>query len=267
MKFSVSATPQEFFKRDLADSLYSEWNGTEFRRVFTPHKDLPATAKNAFADFHAHISNESFSCIGAKAALHGGLFRLGFYDVMNAPETNRTLAHDLCTFAAEQKKSASNYTSFAAVFDEPSIENESVWESSLWAQLKNLHEIDRREFVWDANVSSNPDDPNFSFSIAGTGFFIVGLHPASSRLARRFSRAALVFNPHAQFDRLRENGQYNRIQQTIRAREMKLQNSLNPNLSDFGTQSEARQYSGRAVEENWKCPFHAQIEQAKKARK
>ncbi|MEP6902345.1 MAG: YqcI/YcgG family protein, partial [Actinomycetota bacterium] len=31
----------------------------------------------------------------------------------------------------------------------------------------------------------------------------------------------------------------------------------NPNLSDFGTQSEARQYSGRAVEHEWKCPFHA----------
>jgi uncharacterized protein len=28
-------------------------------------------------------------------------------------------------------------------------------------------------------------------------------------------------------------------------------------LSDFGERSEARQYSGRAVEENWRAPFQA----------
>jgi hypothetical protein len=36
---------------------------------------------------------------------------------------------------------------------------------------------------------------------------------------------------------------------------MRLQGSINPNLSDFGVHSEARQYSGRAVEDAWKCPF------------
>jgi FPC/CPF motif-containing protein YcgG len=49
------------------------------------------------------------------------------------------------------------------------------------------------------------------------------------------------------------------MRETIRARDMKLQGTLNPNLSDFGKQSEARQYSGRAVEQNWKCPFHAML--------
>jgi FPC/CPF motif-containing protein YcgG len=39
-------------------------------------------------------------------------------------------------------------------------------------------------------------------------------------------------------------------------RDLRLQGSLNPNLSDFGKKSDARQYSGRAVEANWKCPFH-----------
>jgi len=35
-----------------------------------------------------------------------------------------------------------------------------------------------------------------------------------------------------------------------------VQGSLNPNLADFGERSEARQYSGREVEEHWRCPFH-----------
>jgi FPC/CPF motif-containing protein YcgG len=51
---------------------------------------------------------------------------------------------------------------------------------------------------------------------------------------------------------------------TIRARDVALQGSMNPMLSDFGEQSEARPYSGRAVPQDWipdfpdpqkKCPF------------
>ncbi len=247
-------------------SLYAEYDGEKFRRVLEPEKSLPFHAENAYRDFRIHISGEDFSCVGAKAALNGSIFRLGFYDRMNAPETSAVLAHDLRIFAAEQKKSSSNYASFAAIFAAPTVENEKAWEDSLWAQLENLHKLDGGS-IWDSSVSSDPEDVKFSFSFAETGFFIVGLHPHSSRLARRFSRATMIFNPHAQFDRLRENGQYGRMQKTIRAREMKLQGSLNPNLSNFGTQSEARQYSGRAVEEDWKCPFHAQIAAAKKAGK
>ena len=43
----------------------------------------------------------------------------------------------------------------------------------------------------------------------------------------------------------------------IRARDMAFQGSLNPVLKNFGESSEARQYSGRAVPDDWKCPFHA----------
>lgn len=256
----MSGAKTELFAQYLeGESLYAEWNGENFRRVLEPEKSLPEDACKAYEDLQNHISGENFSCVGAKAALNGNSFRFGFYEEMNAPETNHLLAHDLRLFAAEQKNVETNFASFAAIFGDQVFESESLWEESLWTQLKNLHEIDRKQFVWDSTVSSNPEDVNFSFSIAGTGFFIVGLYPNSSRKARRFSRMAMVFNPHAQFDRLRENGQYNRLQKTIRERELKLQGSLNPNLSDFGTQSEARQYSGRAVEENWKCPFHAQI--------
>jgi FPC/CPF motif-containing protein YcgG len=65
----------------------------------------------------------------------------------------------------------------------------------------------------------------------------------------------MVFNVHSQFENLRNEGLFERMQETIRARDLKLQGSLNPNLSDFGKQSEAKQYSGRAVEKEWKCPF------------
>jgi hypothetical protein len=47
------------------------------------------------------------------------------------------------------------------------------------------------------------------------------------------------------------------MQEVIRSRERNLQGTLNPNLGDFGVRSEARQYSGRPTEPDWRCPFHA----------
>ena len=239
------------------ESVYSSWDGSRFRRVVPADKPIPPLALTAFNGLLDHIRNETFSCIGAKAALNSGLFRTGFYSEMNLASTTRTLAGDLTSFVREQGAAGSNYSSFAAIFAAPQIEDELSWERMLWKQLNDLHALDAPVFDWDPSVSGDPADPTFSFSFARTGFFIVGLNPQSSRLARRFPWATLVFNPHAQFERLRETKQFDRLQQAIRAREIALQGSLNPNLSSFGEESEARQYSGRPVDEKWKCPFHS----------
>jgi len=109
---------------------------------------------------------------------------------------------------------------------------------------------------WSADVSTDPDDPKFSLSLAGHPFFVIGLHPGASRIARRAPFPVLVFNSHRQFNRLRADGRYAKMQKATRARDTSLQGSINPNLADFGTAAETRQYSGRAVEANWRCPFH-----------
>ena len=112
--------------------------------------------------------------------------------------------------------------------------------------------------AWDPGVSDDPADPRFSFSFAGTALFVIGLHPGASRLARRFPWPALVFNPHRQFERLRRQGRFDRLRDRIRARDAAVQGTINPNLADFGEQSEARQYSGRdTTTAAWTCPFHA----------
>jgi uncharacterized protein len=81
------------------------------------------------------------------------------------------------------------------------------------------------------------------------------LHPNASRPARRFSRPALVFNLHDQFERLREEGRYDRMRERIVERDLALAGSINPMLARHGEVSEARQYSGRKVEAGWRCPF------------
>ncbi len=147
------------------------------------------------------------------------------------------------------------FTTFVAIFDDPSIGDEAHFEKLLWQQLDALHRID--DHPWAPSASSNPDDNNFGFSFGGVAFFVVGLHPRSTRQARRFSHPALVFNDHRQFEQLRAQGSFSKMQRVIRDRDQAWQGTVNPMLADFGTVSEARQYSGRAVPADWKCPFHA----------
>ena len=100
-----------------------------------------------------------------------------------------------------------------------------------------------------------PGLADFSFSLRGKAFFVIGLHPNASRLSRRYRCPALVFNLHEQFETLRRQGRYDRMRDVIRKRDAALCGSINPALRNFGEKSEARQYSGRAVREDWRCPF------------
>jgi FPC/CPF motif-containing protein YcgG len=127
----------------------------------------------------------------------------------------------------------------------------------MWTQLQAMHAHDSRTFDWAPDVSSDPAEPDFSFSIGGRAYFVVGLHPSASRLARRAPVPCLVFNFHEQFESLRANGKYAGMQKVIRGRDIKLQGSINPVLASFGDRSEARQYSGVSVDDGWQCPFHS----------
>jgi FPC/CPF motif-containing protein YcgG len=241
----------------LANSSYSAWREDKLVRVCGSDGSLSPLAECAHARLRQHILESDFPCTGAKAAFNGNCYRFGFYPEMNTPATTAGLAFDLWEYTRERLLLGTNYATFVASFAAPVVVDEKSWENLLWAQLQNLRELDRPLHAWDETVSSDPESADFSFSFAQTGFFIVGLHPASSRKARKFAYPTMVFNAHAQFEQLRQQNQFDRMKQTIRSRDLKLQGSLNPNLSNFGERSEARQYSGRAVEENWRCPFRA----------
>ncbi len=206
--------------------------------------------------FRALVSNTRFSCVGAKAALGSGSYRVGLYGSLGSREAAAGLARDLFWFVQEQEELGGEFSTFVASFEEPTAVDETAFERLLWEQLQRLHEEDRHHHRWAPSVSPDPESPRFAFSFAERAFFVVGLHPASSRFARRFAWPTLVFNAHFQFDRLREEGRYGRMQEVIRSRERELQGAPNPNLGDFGVRSEARQYSGRPAEADWRCPFH-----------
>ena len=72
----------------------------------------------------------------------------------------------------------------------------------------------------------------------------------------------LVFNLHAQFERLRAEGRYEKLRASILERDQALAGSVNPMLARHGEASEARQYSGRVVDADWRCPMQGRPEPA-----
>lgn len=235
-------------KQNALRAMESMENGDEFRA-------------EALQTFREWVLAAGFPCVGAKAALNADSYTFEVYDTLATESTTPALASDLQRFAHSTRDGDDEYATFIAVFRHPVRSSEEDFERQLWQQLAMLHEVDRDD--WDADVQSDPADPQFSFSFAGRALYVIGLHASSSRLSRRFPWPTLVFNPHEQFERLRADGKWKRMQQTIRERDRQLQGDINPMLSDFGERSEARQYSGRAVADDWrplfasgKCPFH-----------
>ena len=206
-----------------------------------------------FRDF---IRAPGFSCVGAKSALARDQLRIIVArDIASAWDDLRILP-ELLDFVRGYRAERKLYQSFVVLFEAPEMLTEAAFETHLWSRLQSLSDKDEwlGETV-DSRVSQDPENPHFSLSFGGEAFFVVGLHPGASRLARRFERPALVFNLHAQFEQLRSEGLYNRLRDTILQRDLQLNGSANPMLARFGENSEARQYSGRAVNEDWRCPF------------
>ena len=209
--------------------------------------------------FRALVGADDYPCVMAKSALRRGEVSLHVYPAFDATSAE-ALGRDLARFARAPDPGR-GVRSFVAVFDGEAPASEAAFEAALWTLLGALHARDSA--AWDPAVSADPADPEFSFSFAGRAFYVVGMHPRASRAsrpARRLGRAAVVFNLHEQFERLRREGRYGKVRGLIRDRDRAFAGSVNPMLDDFGVRSEARQYSGRAVEDGWRCPFAAGAE-------
>ena len=207
------------------------------------------------AEFLERIRDIAFPCVGAKAAAARGNLAIVHARSLASAWNDLEIHEKLLEWSASIKGSEELH-SFAVVFEGPECLDEETFEQLLWQRLQSLADKDAwKGQRYDKAVNADVDHPHFSLSFGGEGFFVVGLHPNASRPARRFSNPVLVFNLHRQFVRLREEGRYGRMHERIMARDKALAGSTNPMLADHGTASAARQYSGRIVSADWKCPF------------
>lgn len=215
------------------------------------------------ARLQSFIAEPEFPCVGAKSALARGTLKIVPARDLTSAWNDVQIHDELLEWAFAYRRDPAGLRSLAVVFEGPTDLCEEAFERCMWDRLQSLADKD----VWrgqdyDKAVSPDPDDPHFSLSFGGEGFFVVGLHPHASRPARRFPFPTLVFNLHDQFARLREEGKYERMREAIITRDVELAGSPNPMLQRHGEASEAAQYSGRLVTDDWQCPFrdprHAQ---------
>ena len=202
------------------------------------------------------IREESFPCLGGKSALARGMLRTLVCHSLESAQDDARIHSELLDWVRGYRDDPRGLRSLAVIFDEPAGLAEGRFEDLMWERLQSLADNDEASGQsYDREVSPDPNDPTFALSFGGSAFFVVGMHPGASRPARRVPRPTLVFNLHDQFERLRLEGSYESMREKIIRRDVTLAGGVNPMLARFGELSGARQYSGRVVGDDWRCPF------------
>ncbi len=215
---------------------------------------MPANQKLA-DEYFSFLANKGYPCIAARAALSKEHIRVFVAGHMGCPKDDFAIMEFLYAFVDGYRGSGSFFHSAAIIFKGPEMVDEQVFDQLLWQRLQSFANIDSQHYGYDKRVSSDPASKDFSFSIKGEAFYIIGLHPKSNRNARRFKYPALIFNPHAQFEELRKTSRYERMKKIVRRQDVLYSGSVNPMLQDFGQSSEVLQYSGRKYDPSWQCPL------------
>ncbi|MGB3797284.1 MAG: guanitoxin biosynthesis heme-dependent pre-guanitoxin N-hydroxylase GntA [Alteraurantiacibacter sp.] len=214
------------------------------------------TEEVAREELARQIAEPDFPCVGAKSALSRGTLKTLVGHSITSGWDDMQVHDALLDWAIAYRNNPAGLRSLAIIFEGPMDLEEVEFEKAMWERLQSLADKDNwRGQPLDQRVSADPASPHFSLSFGGEAFFVVGLHPRASRPARRFQRPTLVFNLHDQFERLRDEGGYERMRNVILKRDKALAGDINPMLSSHGEASEARQYSGRKVGLDWECPF------------
>ena len=218
--------------------------------------DPSAPADSVQDVFSSYVLDGAHPCVMARSITNRKQIFLATYSTMGDASSYAAVCHDLYEILSISAREGILNT-MAAVFPDKQFETELAFEKALWQQLNGMHRVDREFFSWDSCVSNDPNDSEFSFSVGGAAWYVVGLHPNASRKSRQFKVPTLIFNRHQRFEALREQGRYDSLRSTIRERDIQLQGNVNPVLKNHGEASEAIQYSGRAAANDWMCPFSA----------
>ena len=237
---------------------HSRYFGTKDGRpilLSDPDQDPELFTSAVIGAFRGFVLNPTFVCVGAKAAVNHETYRLGVYDRLASPEATAGLSRDLYEFLHEIGSEDHEFTTFIATFREPTDLEEIEFEKQLWEHSRCC--------TTAMPLCTTGIRPSAVTRTTRTSRSASPATPASSSActraargcARHFPWPTLVFNPHAQFERLREAGKFEKMKEVVRQREEELEGSVSPVSADFGADTEAKQYAGREVEPEWHPAF------------
>lgn len=191
----------------------------------------------------------------AKAVIKQGLLKTHTVTEIETDQVRNEILAKMYSFVELMRREKPKICSFCLIIKNDHYKDFSYFEKVFWDFLSCLSHKDHEQYPHDPRVASDPKADNFSYSLMSEAFFILALHPKSSRWVRRFPYPTIVFNPHVQFENLRLKGVFKKVRDTIRMRDFKLQGSINPMLTDFGERSEIFQYLGKNYAEDETIPL------------
>lgn len=209
------------------------------------------------------ITQKNYPCVAALSSFYKQDYEVNTYSKMGQLHQRPQLRNDLLSYLAQYLETKSTYFTFWAVFEDSFFNDEEHFEAGLWDELSALTSEKTKAFDQDPRFSSDPTDKRFCFSLGGKAFFVVGLHPQSSRDSRKFPWPTLVFNVYEQFDQLMQKDLYQPMIQQNRKRDVQFQGNINPMVEQYGDDWESIQFSGKKNPGSWKCPFHFHAESTK----
>lgn len=208
-------------------------------------------------EFYGFLSDSDFPCVIAKNLADKKSINVMVAGDLACPAHDDAILEFMYDFVLQFRKKENAFRSAAVIFTNVSSFTETEFEIRFWERLTQLRKKDAIHFKYDNRVSDDPSSAEYSFSLMEEAFFVLGLHPASSRKARQFKYPVLIFNAHAQFEEMKQTGVYEKMKTIVRKRDIKYSGSINPMLTDFGNASEALQYSGMTYDKEQKCPLHS----------
>lgn len=245
MDLNQTSTNNSNYPRNLETTENSKWNHSNLAQI----KDF--------------VLQKNYPCVAAIKSVLAEEYIVRHYEDFGTGLSWRDLRRDLESFIIEQEKTNSTYLTFWAVFSDSGPMSEQVFEKAMWNELSHLTSVEKREKDWGKMNVSSPEDPGFCLSLNGKAFFVVGLHPGSSRKGRQFAKPSLVFNVIQQFENLEIAGEYEPMKTAIRKRDRLFQGSVNPMVEAHGDHWESIQFSGMKSDTQWKCPFRFLLEKLK----
>lgn len=200
------------------------------------------------------VSQKNYPCIAAIKSFHQDEYQVGTYEGFGSGTSWRSLRQDLHSFLNEIKRTNSPYFTFWATYPTEAVLSEDLFEQKMWNELSCLTSEEMKSSDW-GTAPSHPEEQSFGLHLFGENFFVVGLHPNSSRKSRQFPFPTLIFNIFRQFDVLKKENIYDPMVKANRIRDVKFQGSANPMALLHGEKWESIQFSGKNNSSEWKCPF------------
>src|SRR5690349_7844395 len=134
----------------------------------TPCDATPSSeARQVHDQFVSMVSGANYPCMMGGQAIAEGRYGFSLLDELGERHSANATRDAISRFNAAfpATTGTGGFASFIAVFRSPTNLTEETFEKLLWFHLQQMHAGDPS--AWNAEVSSDPAHPKFSFSVGG----------------------------------------------------------------------------------------------------